>query len=180
MLMDFARMTGAVSLALLAMSSLMIGVTAGLYLKPSQRVTAGIMAFGAGALIHALSVELAFEGASKLMHGSHMSGPEAWAWVAAGFALGGVIYHAGNKKLEEHGASLRHPALAKLYLENRKREETAGLLALLSRVELLRALPPEEMEDVMVCVRPVRVSGGETGFRRGDEGDALFLLVSGK
>ena len=178
--LDYARIAGAVLLSVLAMSSLLLGVAIGLYAKPSQRLTAIIMAFGTGALIHALAVELAAEGAHRLIHESHLAGIAAWGCVAAGFIAGGVLYHLGDRKLEQHGASLRHPALAKLHVERRHREKSAGMLARLAKVELLRALPPEEMEEVLLCVQPVSVPAGHTIFRRGDPGDALYLVVAGK
>ncbi len=59
--------------ALLSMVSLLIGALLGLYAKPSHKVNAIVMAFGVGALIQALSLELAFEGAERLLHKAHLS-----------------------------------------------------------------------------------------------------------
>ncbi len=179
MSVDLARVLGAVLLATLAMLSLLLGVVIGLYGKPSQRTNAIVMAFGTGALIQALALELAFEGAERLMVESHLSGLASWFWVAAGFTLGGVLYYLGDRRLEHYGAALRHPALTKLFLLRKKREQSANLLARLARVDLLRSLPAEEMEDVLLCVQPVRVLAGETIFRRGEAGDALYLIDEG-
>lgn len=179
MSLDPARLFGAVLLAMLAMLSLLVGVVIGLYGKPSQRANAIIMAFGTGALIQALALELAFEGAQRLMAQGQLSGLASWLWVAAGFALGGLLYYLGDRRLEHHGAALRHPALTKLFLLRKKREQSASLLARLARVDLLRSLPPEEMEDVLSCVQPVRAAAGETIFRRGEAGDALYLIEEG-
>jgi CRP-like cAMP-binding protein len=176
---DPSRILGAVLLATLAMLSLLVGVVIGLYGKPSQRTNAIIMAFGTGALIQALALELAFEGAERLRIESHLSDLARWFWVAAGFTLGGVLYYLGDRRLERYGAALRHPALTKLFLLRKKREQSAALLARLARVDLLRSLPPEEMEDVLPCVQPVRIAAGETIFRRGETGDALYLIDEG-
>lgn len=179
MSLDSSAVLGAVLLATLAMLSLPAGVVIGLYGKPSQRTNAIIMAFGTGALIQALALELAFEGAQRLMVESHLSGLASWFWVAAGFALGGVLYYLGDRRLEQYGAALRHPALTKLFLLRKKREQSAALLARLARVDLLRSLPPEEMEEVLLCVQPVYAAAGETIFRRGETGDALYLIDEG-
>ena len=178
--LDPFRILGAASLATLAMTSLLIGVVIGLYGRPSRRTNAIIMAFGTGALIQALALELAFEGAERLIEEDHLSGLVSWCWVAAGFVAGGVLYSLGNRWLERYGAALRHPALTKLYLLRQKRERSADLLARLARVDLLRSLPPEEMEEVLLCVQPVRVAAGETLFRQGDAGDALYLIDQGE
>ncbi|QQS54147.1 MAG: cyclic nucleotide-binding domain-containing protein [Candidatus Competibacteraceae bacterium] len=177
---DPFRILGAALLATLAMTSLLIGVVIGLYGRPSRRTNAIIMAFGTGALIQALALELAFEGAERLIEESHLSGLVSWCWVTAGFVAGGVLYSLGNRWLEGYGAALRHPALTKLYLLRQKRERSADLLGRLARVDLLCSLPPEEMEEVLLCIQPVRVAAGETLFRQGDAGDALYLIDQGE
>ncbi len=177
--LDFPRIFGAVLLAMLAMASLLLGVVIGLFAKPSRRTNAIVMAFGTGALIQALALELAFEGAERLMTEDHLSGLASWLWVASGFALGGVLYYLGDCRLERYGAALRHPALTKLYLLRKKREQSAPLLARLAQVDLLRSLPPEEMEEVLLCVQPAQFAAGDTIFRRGEAGDALYLIVAG-
>ena len=176
---ELHQMFGAILMAVLAMSSLILGAMIGVYAKPSRRVTAIVMAFGTGALIHALALELAFEGAERLKHVAHLGGLTSWAWVAVGFAAGGMLYYLGNRQLEQYGAALRHPALTKRFLLAKKREKSAALLAHLAKVDLLRALPPEEMDEVVVCAEPAHFEAGETIFRRGDEGDALYMIVRG-
>lgn len=177
---DPSRILGAVLLATLAMASLLVGVAVGLFRTPPPRTNAIIMAFGTGALIQALALELAFEGAERLMTEGHLGGIASWLWVAAGFTIGGVLYYLGDRRLERYGAALRHPALARLYLLRKKREQSATLLARLAQVDLLRSLPPEEMEDVLLCVQPLRVAAGETIFQQGEAGDALYLIDEGK
>ena len=93
--LDPFRILGAALLATLAMTSLLIGVVIGLYGRPSRRTNAIIMAFGTGALIQALALELAFEGAERLIEEAHLSGLVSWCWVAAGFVLGGVFLYSG-------------------------------------------------------------------------------------
>ncbi len=176
---DPIRVLSAAAMAVLAMVSLLIGASIGLFLKPSQKVNAIVMAFGTGALIQALSVELAFEGAERLIHEAHLSGVVSWIWVAAGFVTGGSVYYIGNRFIDRMGGALRHPALAKLFLLKKKREESAAVLSQLANVELVRSLPPEEMEGVLACVEPVQFRAGETIFHRGESGNALYLINVG-
>jgi CRP-like cAMP-binding protein len=177
---SYESVTGAASMAVLAMTSLIVGSFIGVYVKPSQRTNAVIMAFGTGALIQALALELAYEGAERLIHHAHLDGFSSWLWVAGGFIAGGTMYYVANLILEQRGAALRHPAMAKLYMLNKKREESATILASLSRIDLVRSLPPEEMEDVLVCVQPVQFPSGREIFRMGDKGDALYLIEKGQ
>jgi CRP-like cAMP-binding protein len=167
-------------MAILAMTSLLVGTLIAIYVKPSQRTNAVIMAFGTGALIQALALELAYGGARQLIESAGLSGLTSWIWVSSGFIVGGIIYHSANRALEKRGAALRHPAMAKLYMLNKKRAQSEAILERLSKVDLVRSLPPEEMEDLLMCVQPVNVKRGEIIFRQGDHGDALYLIEEGK
>ncbi|MFA6455351.1 MAG: cyclic nucleotide-binding domain-containing protein [Bacteroidota bacterium] len=177
--LEYMTILGATLMSVVAMVSLVVGAAIGIYMKPSHRLNAIIMAFGTGALIQALALELAFEGAERLIHHGEHTGIESWMWVSSGFLIGGLIYYLANKFLERRGAALRHPALSKLYLLEKKREESAEILKRLANVELVRSLPPEEMQDVLLCVQPVQFKQGETIFQQGDDGNALYLIDSG-
>jgi CRP-like cAMP-binding protein len=174
------RVLMAAAMAVAAMISLLIGALIGLRFKPSFKLNAIVMAFGTGALIQALAVELAFEGAERLIHGAHLSGIASWLWVAGGFAAGGSIYYIGNRLIDQMGGALRHPALAKLFLLEKKREESAAVLSRLSKIDLVRSLPPEEMEDVLACIEPLHVEAGQPVFQKGDVGDALYFIDDGQ
>jgi len=139
-----------------------------------------VMAFGTGALIQALALQLAFEGAERLIHQARLSGLHSWLWVAGGFIAGGIIYYIGNRIIDNYGGALRHPAMAKLYLLKKKREESSAILEKLSQIDLVRQLPPEEMEDVLLCVQPCRFAAGDIIFNQGDRGDALYFIDAGQ
>ncbi|MFA5832746.1 MAG: cyclic nucleotide-binding domain-containing protein [Bacteroidota bacterium] len=177
---DISRVLIAAGLAAISMISMIIGTAIGVYTKPAQRTTAIIMAFGTGALIQALAIELALKGAHRLTNQAMFSGVDAWAWVASGFVAGGLIYYLVNKWLEKKGAAIRHPALAKFYYLQRKRADSSIVLNQLSKVELVRSLPPEEMEGVLSCIEPVTVKAGEIVFHQGDPGNALYLIDNGE
>src|SRR5258708_39736034 len=91
----------------------MLGAAIGLYVPFSKRPLACLLAFAAGALISALAIELAYEGAQSLYHQGYKA-HAAWAFVSAGFAAGAIIYYSASLFLEEKGAAGRHvtPVLA--------------------------------------------------------------------
>lgn len=82
---------------LVAGSALLIGAAVGFYIKIPQRIIAGIMAFGSGVLISALSFELIDE-AFKL--GGFDS-------MAIGFIGGAVVFTAANWLVNKQGAKHR-------------------------------------------------------------------------
>jgi hypothetical protein len=173
---DFLRVFSAAGLAFLAMSALIAGTFTGIFFRPSQRTNAIIMAFGTGALIQALSIDLAYHGANRLIANLQYSGFSAWVIVAIGFFIGGFVYYLTNKVLEKRGAAIRHPALAKFYFLKRKRNEKLLVLEQLSNVELLRSLPPQDIEMVLDAVKPVSFPAHEYIFRKGDVADGLYTV----
>jgi CRP-like cAMP-binding protein len=179
-LFDLSRVMSAAGLSLLAMTALIAGTFIGIYARPSQRTNAIIMAFGTGALIQALAIDLAYHGANRLMEEIAYSGISAWLLVSCGFILGGLAYYLGNKALEEQGASIRHPALAKFYFLKKKRDEKSEVLQKLSGIQLLRSLPPEDMEIVLESVTPVSYAAEDFIFHKGDSVDGLYLILDGQ
>ena len=105
----------AAGLATAATASLLIGAALGVYAHASQRVIASVMAFGSGALIQALAVELAFDGAERLVR-EQLGQTESWLWVAGGFVIGGAVYYEANRWIEKAGGHLRTPARMKAHL----------------------------------------------------------------
>ena len=121
---------GAAVMALAASSSLLIGALLGVYARASQRVIAAVMAFGSGALIQALAVDLAFEEAERLVNDHQLGALESWLWVAAGFVLGGVAYYEANRWIERGGGHLRSPSRMKAHLFRQAGGSTVRLEAL--------------------------------------------------
>jgi CRP-like cAMP-binding protein len=166
-------------LGLATTSSTMLGATIGLYARFSKRVLACILAFAAGSLISALAIELAFQGAQELHH-KGFNAQAAWGFIGGGFALGALLYYWGSRFLEKQGAAVRYPTRFREYALERKQEETKGLIEMLAKCDLLRHLPPEEIEQILLSVRTRRVRAGEIVFQAGDPGDALYIVAHGK
>jgi len=165
-------------LGLATTSSSLLGVTIGLYCPLSKRVLACVLAFAAGTLISALAIELAFQSVQELHHLGFSTGA-AWAFAGGGFALGATIYYWVSLFLESKGAAVRYPTRFREYAREQMRRGSRELIGLLSRCDLLRHLPPEEVENLLPYVRSRRLMAGETLFRAGDPGDALYIVARG-
>jgi CRP-like cAMP-binding protein len=177
---DVTRVLSAAGLALLATVALIAGAFIGIYSRPSQRTNAIVMAFGTGALIQALAIDLAYHGSQRLTSLLDYSGLSSWAVVSIGFVVGGLAYYLGNKVLDSKGGAIRHPALAKFYFLKKKRVEMTEVLKKISNIQLVRSLPPQEMELVFDSVKPMVFAGSEFIFRKGDMADGLYLITSGQ
>jgi zinc transporter ZupT len=160
-------------------SSAMAGAAIGLYCPLSKRSLACILAFAAGALISALAIDLAYQGAVHLHHAGFSQG-SSWAFIGGGFAAGAVIYYCASRYLEKKGGAVRFPTRFREYAIERKQEETRDLVKLLSKCDLLRHMPAQAVEDLLPAVHTRRLAAGEVLFRAGDPGDALFIVAKGR
>src|SRR4051812_44431593 len=82
---------------LLAGGALVLGAAVGYFVRVPRRLVAGIMAFGSGVLISALSFELMEEAYTR----------GGFSATALGFVIGAAIYTAANMILARHGARHR-------------------------------------------------------------------------
>jgi CRP-like cAMP-binding protein len=166
-------------LGLLTTSSSLVGAALGLYVPLSKRLLACVLAFAAGALISALAIELAFEGAEAL-HQQGFGPNAAWAFIGSGFAIGSIIYYMTSLFLDGKGAAIRYPTRFREYALGLKRKDASETIKLLSKCNLLRHLPPEEIERILPCVGTRHLESGEVLFHAGDKGDALYIVAQGK
>jgi CRP-like cAMP-binding protein len=166
-------------LGLATTSSALGGAAIGLYVPMSKRLLAAVLAFAAGALISALAIELAFEGALTMhLHGYGPLG--SWAFIGGGFAIGAGFYYSAALYLEQRGAAVRYKTRFREYAQGRKQQESKALIALLAKSALLRHLPAAEIERLLRCVRERHLATDELLFRAGEPGDALYIVARGK
>lgn len=143
-----------------------------------RRLLGFILAFGAGALISAVAIELGMASAEHLMaHGYEVL--PAWALVSCGFLGGACLYTAGTHWLDRQGAAIRSPFRLRQSLEEERRLRAERLFPLLANSPLLANLPAEEVGQLVDCVEEITVAAGEAVFRQDAAGDALFIVVEG-
>jgi ZIP family zinc transporter len=103
---------------LLSGSALVVGALIGTFAKLPQRVIAGVMAFGAGVLISALSFDLMDEAYRQGGIGS----------TALGFLAGAVVYTAANVLVSRRGA--KHRKRSGFAADERQSSEAGSGLAI--------------------------------------------------
>jgi zinc transporter ZupT len=160
-------------------SSSLLGAAIGLYFPLSKRPLACLLAFAAGALISALAIELAYEGALSL-HQQGFDVRSAWVFVSTGFAVGAVIYYSASLALEKKGAAVRYVTQFREYAHARKQADARERIKLLAKSDLMRHLPAEQIEQILPRICELQLKAGDILFRAGDAGDALYIVAHGK
>ena len=178
---DLTYFLWAVSLGGLSAASLPLGSAVGLVVTPRAKITATLAAFGAGALIAALSVELVAPTVEAI--GESDSSEEVFTsflGLVSGALTGGILFVVLDQLVNAHGGFLRKSATTIAYLTARRKKRTDQMLHELCTVSLLRKLPPEQVGLLVKDVRPEAFSDGEALFEEGDRGDRLFFIRSGE
>lgn len=155
---------------ILSAISLPAGALLGLWLKPSNKWTSSLMAFGAGALLAALTLELVAGGMKKA----------GFAPLGSGCAAGALLFMFLNKALNSSGGFLRKKATTNRHLSGKKLAVYESLLGKLGKTDLFRSLPPEEMQAVLPYIKERIFNAGSVIFRQGDAGDNFYLVEDGK
>ncbi len=161
--------------------SLPIGAVLGLWLKPSTKITSSMMAFGGGALLFALTIELfghALHAASD-GHG-HIEKPGIVIATMMAAVIGGLLFNGLNRALESKGGFLRKGALIRKKVARERRAEARRLLRSLSRTKYFRKLPAEEVIRLLPHMESVAFEAGNAIFSEGDEGEYLYVIDRGK
>ncbi|HPH03684.1 MAG TPA: cyclic nucleotide-binding domain-containing protein [Spirochaetota bacterium] len=145
------------------------GALLGITLTPPARFLSILMAFGAGALLFAVSFEI-FAGAAE----------KAPLMLGLGAISGGILFGVINRQLNDSGAFIRRTSLIRRQIVREKRRFARQAIAHLSRVTLFRSLPIPLVVRLAPNIRVEDVPEGTLFFREGDQGDRLYCIVAGE
>jgi CRP-like cAMP-binding protein len=160
----------------LSAASLPLGAAFGIWLNPGLRLTAAVMAFGAGALLCALALELVVPALAHFPDNQ----TEGFLWLALGAMIGCVLFLGLDHSLSEMGGYLRKVSTIASRLKRLKKQHYRKILDKLSVLDLMVALPPDEIRRVVSDIEKRHFRGGELICHEEDPCDALFLIESGK
>ena len=155
--------------------SLPLGAAVGIWLNPGLRLTAAVMAFGAGALLCALVLELVVPALSHFPDDP----AEGFKWLALGATIGCLVFIGLDHALSEMGGYLRKTSTIAARLKRLKKKHYEHMLDKLSVLDLMVNLPPEEIRRVVSDIEKRVFRSGELICSEDDPCDALFLIESG-
>jgi CRP-like cAMP-binding protein len=172
-----------VALGAISAVSLPLGSLVGLQTQLRPGYISALAAFGAGALIAALSVELVAPTVFALeasVESSHHANPEIhFLALVLGSVLGGVLFVLLDQLVNAHGGFLRRTSSTIAYFTARKHAREMKSLEELSRFPLLKDLSPEHINSLMALIRPVNFDAGDVLAKQGDAGVELVFVTEG-
>jgi len=172
--MDFLRSSAFAALLFGALSSvsLPIGAVIGMRTRPSRAVISAVMSFGAGSLIAAIAFELVSPAVEREDAG--------FAPLALGLLLGCILFLVLSRAADERGAWARKRSTLLSKLRRVKKREALALLERLSRVDILRNLPPDQVQAIVAHIHLISLPAGKPVFTQGSAGESMFIIDSGR
>jgi zinc transporter ZupT len=158
--------------------SLPLGAIFGIKYKPSSKTTALMAAFGAGALLTALTVELIAPTALE-MHHEHAD-PFHLIFLIIGCIIGGLVFITLNIIINNKGGFLRKQATTIGFLNRKKQSYYKKLIKDLGKVSILRNLPLEHIHHLIDLIEPVSFEDETVLFDQGDQGESLYIIQTGQ
>ena len=173
----------ATALGALSAVSLPMGSLVALRINPRPAFISIMAAFGAGALIAALSLELVAPTVFALHErdaNPHTS--EALIHFFAlltGLVLGGILFVILDQLVNAHGGFLRKAATSISYFTIAERKRQENLVKKISQLPFLHNVSAHHINTLVSMVRPRRFSDGEVIATQGTNADRLFFVVEG-
>jgi CRP-like cAMP-binding protein len=156
-------------LGVVSASSLGLGAATARVWKPTNFILGLLTAFGAGALLSAVTIDIV---APSAEHGQA-------GWLAIGAVLGGLAFEGLNRTINARGGFLRKASTSITFLRDREQRRIREVLDDLERIDVFDGLPDRELDDIARAFRSERIDAGEVLFRRGDGCEHINVLAEG-
>jgi CRP-like cAMP-binding protein len=154
---------------LISAATLPVGAAVGVLWQPPDRVMAFLLAFGAGALLAALTIDLIAPGVDR----GH------FADLAAGAVLGGVAFKLLDWAVNRQGGYLRKPSTAITFWRNLARRRLKRVLRGMRRTRPLGDLPPATLDRLLGIVQVQDVPAHCCLYRAGDPPGNTYVILEG-
>lgn len=172
----------AIALGAFSAVSLPLGSILGLTTRPGPRLTGAMAAFGAGALIAAVAVELVAPTAEAVgVAGEHAAQARAaFIGLLVGAMVGGVLFVLLDRAVNAKGGFLRKASTLMAHVNRRRAEAHRRMLRDLCTISVLRLLPAERVALLVQDVHPEVFSEGDVLFRAGDSAESMYFVRDGE
>jgi CRP-like cAMP-binding protein len=147
-----------------------LGAVTALFWKPKNRALAFLIAFGGGALLGAVTIDLVGNAKEK----GHI------VELIVGSIIGSLFFIFVNQVVNNSGGFLRKPSTTLAYLTQQESRRFEQKISQLKRLELFQDLPQQWRQKLAECLRVAHYPKGTTLYRQGDPSESLYIIDQGK
>ena len=155
---------------MLSAAPLGLGVVTARFWKPTNFVLGLLTAFGAGALLSAVTIDIV---APSVELGE-------FKWLAIGAVIGGLVFEGLNRVINARGGFLRKASTSMTFLRDREQRRRRRILDELERIDIFDGLPDRELEAIAKAFRATRLDAGEVLYQHGDPCEHLDVMAEGE
>lgn len=157
-------------MGIISACSLPLGALTSVFWRPTDRVVAFLMAFGGGALLAALTIDLV---GSALARGH-------FYFLAFGCILGGLLFVILNQIVNDYGGFLRKASTTIYHLRRKEHRRFKRVFSELGRLDIFKDISASEFKALTSYIRSESYKQGNWIFRPGDPSDALYVIADGE
>ena len=155
---------------LISAVSMPIGALTAMVWRPQEKVLAFLIAFGAGALLAALALDLVGEALEK----GHL------LELIIGSIIGSLFFSFVNKVVNGAGGFLRKSSTMYYYIDQKKEEHHQRLLTQLRKLPPFQHLSLADLHQLATATIGGDFKQGTSIYRQGDPCESLYLIDDGK
>lgn len=155
---------------ILSALSLPLGSATSIFWKPGDHAIAFLMAFGGGALLAALTLDLV---AGTVAKGHFYS-------LAVGCITGGIVFIALNSVINDFGGFLRKASTTVYHLRKQEYRKFKQIFSMVKRADVFAHLSDENYKILANAIHNKTVKKGTLIFNKGDSPDELYIIASGR
>jgi zinc transporter ZupT len=161
--------------------SLPLGSWIGLQYRFTRNAISIMAAFGGGALLAALSVEMVAPTTLALIEPSGDAGGVVAGFLAmvGGCVAGGVLYVALDAIVNHSGGFMRRPATLLRHYRKLGRGDQEQALRRVAAHPLFRDFPAEHLETLLGLLEPRSFADGDVVVEEGQPAEEVFLIQEG-
>lgn len=157
-------------LGIVSAASLPMGALVSHYWTPSDRMTAVLMAFGGGALLAALTIDLVGSALEK----GHFNA------LALGAVGGGLLFVLLNQVVNDAGGFLRKTSTTFYHLRRQEHRRIKRIITQVARSDLFTGLSESDYKALAASFASVDFPKGSAIFEAGDPPDAAYIVAAGE
>lgn len=150
--------------------SMPLGSLTSLVWSPKNRALAFLMAFGGGALLAALVIDLVGSATEK----GHL------LELVIGSVMGSLFFTFINQIVNNSGGFLRKPSTTLIHLTQQERLRFTQSFSRLKRIKFFRDLPQSLRQQIAEVLLVAHYPKGTTLYRQGDPSESLYIIKKGK
>ena len=155
---------------ILSAASMPLGSLTAFVWHPRNRTVAFMMAFGGGALLAALAIDLVGSATEK----GHL------LELAIGAIAGNLLYTSVNRIINNSGGFLRKPSTTLIHLTQQEKHRIGQRLSRLKHIDLFANLEPSFQQKIAKHLLICRCPKDTILYREGDPSESLYFIDRGE